>query len=468
LEWARNFDEVSVMNIGVIGGGTMGLTVGYRLAKAGHRVTVFEAAPQLGGLATWFDYGDFVWDKYYHVILRSDDSLLGLFEELGIGEKMRWSNTKTGFLWRGRHLSMSNNWEFLKFPVLSLLDKARLAAGILRVQKIEDPAPLEKIRVTDWLKGIFGARVYEAIWEPLLESKYGVMKDEMPATIMWATIRRYYSTRSKRGGKETMGYLSGGFRTFYLAASRAIHALGGSVLCGSPIVSIDDADPGRVLVHTPRSKYVFDRLVSTLSTGLMRKLAPQIVGLYPRESVKPRFLGVICLALVLRKPLSPFYVTNLIQRGFPFTGVIGVSSLTGPQELEGNHLVMLPRYDLPDSAWFQKSSDEIAAEFIAGLRTVYPDIDENTVRFYLHREKLVQAIWVDAPPAAFTPMQSAQGTVWCVNAELAGRDTLNNNAIVRVADAASREFLKSLEDPRTVPPERVPPITGYAASAATS
>lgn len=442
------------MNIGVIGGGTMGLTIAYRLAQAGHSVTVLEAAPQLGGLATWFDYGDFVWDKYYHVILESDENVLGLFNELGIGDKMRWTNTKTGFLWNGKHLSMSNNWEFLTFPALSLVDKARLALGILYIQRVNDAGPLEKVKVGDWMKGIFGERVYRAIWEPLLESKYGVMKDEMPATIMWATIRRYYSTRSKGGGKETMGFVSGGFRTFYTRIVKAIESLGGEVRCGSPVVSIDDSN-GEVLVHTAQSKHRFDRVISTLSTGLMKKIAPQLTGLFTDNHADPKFLGVLCLSLVLRRPLSPYYITNLIQRGFPFTGVIGVSSLTGPEEIGGNHFVMLPRYDVPDSPWFQKTGDEIASEFIGGLKSVYPDIEENIVRYYVHRERMVQAIWVDAPPETFEPRKTANNRIWCVNAELAGRDTLNNNAIVRVANQAARDFIDTLEQTEPEPkPQR--------------
>ncbi|MBE7559832.1 FAD-dependent oxidoreductase [bacterium] len=90
------------MKVGIIGGGTMGLALAHRLARQGCAVTVLEAAPQVGGLATWFDYGDFVWDKFYHVICRSDSHLLGLIDELGIGDKVKWSHTRTGFLWRGK------------------------------------------------------------------------------------------------------------------------------------------------------------------------------------------------------------------------------------------------------------------------------------------------------------------------------------------------------------------------------
>ena len=129
----------------------LGDSVKAQIAAAGDRVElIFDAVSgtlvdiTLGGLATWFDYGDFTWDKFYHVILRSDAQLTGLIEDLGIAGKLNWSETKTGFLWNGRHLSMSSHWEFLTFPALSMINKIRLAAGILKAQRITDPSPLEE------------------------------------------------------------------------------------------------------------------------------------------------------------------------------------------------------------------------------------------------------------------------------------------------------------------------------------
>ena len=107
---------------------------------------------------------------------------------------------------------------------------------------------------------------------------------------------------------------------------------------------------------------------------------------------------------------------------------------------------MLPRYDPPDSAWFEYGAERVTGEFINGLRPIWPDIDENLVRAYVNRERMVQAIWIDQPPDLRGPARNPQGTVWSVNAELTGRDTLNNNAIVKVADQAAAEILRSLQD----------------------
>ncbi len=45
------------MNVGVVGGGVLGLSVAYELSKKGHKVALFGRAPFLGGQASTFDVG---------------------------------------------------------------------------------------------------------------------------------------------------------------------------------------------------------------------------------------------------------------------------------------------------------------------------------------------------------------------------------------------------------------------------
>src|SRR3954447_23244138 len=69
-------------NIAVVGSGFLGMTLALRLAQAGHRVTLFESAGEIGGLASAWEIGGYTWDKHYHVTLASDSHTRGLVEEL--------------------------------------------------------------------------------------------------------------------------------------------------------------------------------------------------------------------------------------------------------------------------------------------------------------------------------------------------------------------------------------------------
>src|SRR5262245_32411536 len=157
----------------VIGGGMLGMTLAYRLAQCGQRVTLCEAAPQLGGLASAWNLGDAVWDRHYHVTLLSDTHLRALLDELGLEREMRWIETKTGFYCGGKLYSMSSSWEFLTFPPLSLWERLRLGGTIFLASKIRNWRRLEKISVADWLRRWSGRGAFEKIWLPLLRAKLG-------------------------------------------------------------------------------------------------------------------------------------------------------------------------------------------------------------------------------------------------------------------------------------------------------
>ena len=47
-------------SIAVVGGGLTGLTAAWRLQRAGHRVTVFEKAPQVGGAIVTLERDDWL------------------------------------------------------------------------------------------------------------------------------------------------------------------------------------------------------------------------------------------------------------------------------------------------------------------------------------------------------------------------------------------------------------------------
>src|SRR5436309_15827543 len=131
-------EKVGTPHVGIVGGGITGLTAAFYLLRAGYKVTVLEARPQVGGLATYFNFGPFHWDKFYHCILTSDAPLLELINDLDLGAELRWTETKVGFFTDGRLQSMTTSLDLLRFSALSLWQKFRLGLGILRVARIQD------------------------------------------------------------------------------------------------------------------------------------------------------------------------------------------------------------------------------------------------------------------------------------------------------------------------------------------
>jgi protoporphyrinogen oxidase len=429
-------EEPAGAHVAVIGAGVLGLTLALRLANAGHRVVVYETGTQPGGLATWFDYGEFVWDKYYHVITVRDADLLALIAELGLADQVVWEPTKVGFLWNNRHLSLSSHREFVTFPALSPLQKARLAAGLLATVACRPSAHHEQVPAAGWLRRVFGAGVTDTLWQPLLASKFGPLADRVPASFMIATIQRTFGTRSQADGSERLGYLHGGYRTFFRRVIERLRSLGADVRLATPVRAVEPAADGRVDVHTADGSATYGHLVSTIPNPLFRRIASGIPDLVGGATGEPAFLGVICLTVVLDRALSRFYVTNLLQRDLPFTGIIEYTALANPAvETAGRHLVYLPRYEPPDSPWFDRSDADVTESGLAALEPIWPDLRRRVVRSVVNRERRVQAIWLPGTRQSVEPLRSRSLPIESITAELVGLDTLNNNAIVRLANA---------------------------------
>jgi squalene-associated FAD-dependent desaturase len=71
-------------DLAVIGGGLAGITTALGCADAGHRVTLLESRPRLGGLTHSFRRGELWVDNGQHVFLRCCTSYLRLLERLGV------------------------------------------------------------------------------------------------------------------------------------------------------------------------------------------------------------------------------------------------------------------------------------------------------------------------------------------------------------------------------------------------
>ncbi|MEL6845209.1 MAG: FAD-dependent oxidoreductase, partial [Bacteroidota bacterium] len=196
------------MKIAVVGGGFMGMALSFKLAGPGKELTLFERNQQWGGLATYHDYQDFVWDRFYHVILPQDRDLLGILHDLGLKDDLSWKQTLTGYYVNEKFYSISNSKEFLLFPPLDPISKFRLALTILRGSRINDWRELENQTVEQWLVKMGGRKTFEKFWKPLLLAKLGENYTRVSAVFIWTYIKRLFAARDSSAQKEQMGYVA--------------------------------------------------------------------------------------------------------------------------------------------------------------------------------------------------------------------------------------------------------------------
>ena len=420
---------------GVVGGGILGLTLAHRLAQRGKQVTLLEAADHLGGLADAWQLGDVTWDRHYHVTLLSDSHLRGVLRELGLEDDLRWVETKTGFYTDGRLHSMSNSWEFLRFPPLALADKLRLAFTIWYASKIKRWQPLESILVADWLRSISGRRTFEKIWLPLLRAKLGENYEKTSAAFIWATISRMYAARRTGLKKEMFGYLPGGYARILKAFAERVESEGVEVRTCSPVTRISPDEGGAISVESHDRVFEFDRAVVTTPAGVAARMLPELSAEELARLGGVEYQGIVCASLLLKRPLAQYYVTNITDAGLPFTAVIEMTALVDPAEFGGRSIVYLPKYVPSADAFFARSDDEIRAEFLAGLSRMYPDLTpEDMLAFRLSRVKCVMAVpTLDYSHRVPHTRTSIPG-VFLVNSAQIVNGTLNVNETIRLAE----------------------------------
>ncbi len=240
------------VRVGIIGGGIMGLSLAQRLSSKGLRVTIFERESQAGGLTTYHDYGHFWWDRFYHVILSSDTDLIQYLHEIGLGDCLRWSPARSGLYANGRFYSVSSMLDLLRFPLVGVLGKLRLARTIVACNRIRDWRELESVSVEEWLLRMCGRRTYEAFWRPLLLAKLGEHYKRVSAVFIWSYITRLFSARDTTAQRNQLGYVTGGYRTVINRLEQMILAAGGEIRLNTPVQAIEAITRGRHLHQVQR------------------------------------------------------------------------------------------------------------------------------------------------------------------------------------------------------------------------
>ena len=427
---------------GIVGGGMLGLALAARLAARGQQVTVLEGAREIGGLAGAWQLGDVTWDRHYHVTLLSDARLRSLLADLGLEDQMRWVETRTGFYTDGRLYSMSNTLEFLRFPPLGLIDKLRLGATIFAASRIEDWRPLERVLVADWLRKWSGERTFKKIWQPLLQAKLGECYRKTSAEFIWATIQRMYAARHSGLKKEMFGYVPGGYARVLERFAEELHTAGVELRTNCRVSSVVAQPDGQVLIESNRGSRWFDRVVLTAPSPVIAQLCPQLGEEERRQHENIEYLGIVCASVLLKRPLAGYYVTNITDAGLPFTAVIEMTTLVDPAELNGKHLVYLPRYAAADDEAWSWSDHEVQEQFLAALERMYPEFHRDDVKaFRVSRAKHVMALPTLRYSERLPPLATSAANVFAVNSAHIVNGTLNVNEVLQLADDAFERVL---------------------------
>ncbi len=433
--------------IAIVGGGMIGIAAALELTRRGsYEVHVFEKDPQPGGLSTSYSWNGIRWDRFYHVVLSTDRELLEFLDELDLSDQLFWRETRSGFYGDGSLVSFSGLADFARFPFLSPWQKIRLVLGILRSTMIRDATKLDRVYVREWITRLFGRRVFERIWDPLLRSKLGDARERTSASFLWATINRLYGARRGSDKREKMGHVHGGYGRILDRAVQRLSERGVRIHTGEPVVAVRSEYGGGCSVTTASGSERFDRVILTVPTTELSRIVHAEADEYWSMLGSTEYLGIICVLLILKRPLSPYYVINLLDKRLPFTGIIEATNIVDPHEVESTHLVYLPKYMTQNDELWDESDTEISRRFFEGVRQVFPDVSESDLLHQaVFRERSVQPLQEVGSLERVVGIRTPVNGMYVANTSMIRNSTLNNNAVVRLARSVVEEMRQDEE-----------------------
>ncbi|MBN2470359.1 MAG: NAD(P)/FAD-dependent oxidoreductase [Anaerolineae bacterium] len=380
------------MHIAIIGAGAAGLAAAWDLAREGHRVTIYEAGAEVGGLAAGFKAPAWDWslEKFYHHWFETDTDILALIDEIGHSEKVLfpwpttsiWSPDGTFAVDKPRVASplLSRVLNVLSIPGLSLIDKLRFGLAGFALTKYHNGIALESHTAESWLRRWVGARAYEIMWRPLLIGKFGALYDRVNMAWMWARLYK----RTAR-----LGTYQGGFQAMLEDLAEAVRGAGATIQLDTPVEALRPAEGGGITLRVGGQETRYDRVLSTVGPGLMLRLAPDLPEAYQAQIRALRSTGAVVVVLALDRQLMTdgTYWLNLPASSpeksanpFPFLALVEHTNYVSPEHFNGEHIVYLGDYVDAQHEYFTLSEDELAARFIAALPQVNPAFSPDWIR----------------------------------------------------------------------------------------
>jgi protoporphyrinogen oxidase len=375
------------VKIAVLGAGFAGLAAAYDLARAGHEVTVLDAAERPGGLAAGFKDERWDWpiEHFYHHLFTSDADILGLAREIGFGDAILTRRPVTAQWFRGRAYALDGVGPVLAFPGMPFVDRVRMGLAVAWLKVTRNWRALETVTAADWVRRWMGQPAYTSIWEPLLLGKFGAYSPDIPMSWLWARLHK----RSQH-----LIYFAGGFQAFADQLAQAVTTAGADLRLGQGVSAIRSLADGRLGVTAAAGEENYDRVIVTTAPHVLARLAPELPPEYLAALHGLPYLGAIVAVLALDRPLlDKVYWLSMDKREFPFLACVEHTNFMDAAHYGGERLVYVGDYLPPDHRYFGLTDAQLLEEWLPPLARLNPAFDRSWVRqAWVHRAAYAQPV----------------------------------------------------------------------------
>ena len=363
------------------------MAAAWDLKKAGHDVTIFEAADYAGGLASGFKEPHWDWsvEKFYHHWFQSDSAMLGLIRELGLEDKVIFPRPLTVMLYKGKWYPFDSIINALLFPGLGFgLNKIRFGFVGLYLRLTKNWRALEKVTAHEWMMKYAGKKVYEQMWEPLLIGKFASYYKDVNMAWMWARMH----ARTTR-----LGTFEGGFQKFADLFAEKLRVQGVEIRLGTAVKSIKQEQASGGLSVDGES---FDKVLVTTSPSLLSKLCPELPESYLKGLLELKSMGAVVMTLSLKHSLSKegYYWFNVPKdEGYPFLALVEHTNFVSKDHFGGDHIVYAGDYLELGHEYFDLSDEQLLEKFIPAFEKFNPEFKREWInKIWVHKTNYAQPV----------------------------------------------------------------------------
>ncbi len=269
--------------VAVIGAGPAGITCAYQLAKQGVEVHLYEAAPQVGGLAKTLDLWGQKVDLGPHRFFSDDTRVNKLWLEVA-GRDYRMVDRLTRIYYK-------NNFYYYPVKAFDALSKLGLftsAVCVLSYFKEKLIPTKQDGTFESWVTNRFGKRLYEIFFKTYTEKLWGIKCNELDADFAAQRIKKFSLGEAMKsalgiGGTkhktlvDQFAYPTGGTGMIYERMEKFVNANGGKVLCNTPVKRVlKEGDTATGIELMTGEVVNYDHVVSTMPFTIMVKQLPGI------------------------------------------------------------------------------------------------------------------------------------------------------------------------------------------------
>ena len=299
--------EEAELPVAVLGAGPAGLTAAYRLARGGRPVVVFEAEPNVGGLARTEVRDGYRFDLGGHRFFTKAPEVEALWHEV-LGDEFLLRPRMSRIYWNGRFLDYPlNGRDVIRKlgPIELLRSLCSYAWAVVTPNGREDT-------FEQWVTNRFGKRLFTLFFKAYTEKVWGVPTSELRAE--WAAQRikglSFFSAAKSalvgNGGNRVksliteFSYPRFGPGQMWEAMRDEIVASGGEVRVSSAVERLEMRDGRVVAVHAGGERLECSDVISSLPLGAIARMVDADVPAAVRESGDGlRYRDFLTVALVI-------------------------------------------------------------------------------------------------------------------------------------------------------------------------